>query len=355
MLQRTVPQQTGPDGASGLLEPTGQQVTLRDVARRAGVSVATVSLVVNDKAESRTGEATRQRVRQAINELGYRKNALASSLVRGQSTFIGFVADAIATTPFAGKIIRGAQEEAWKHGYVLLVADTNGIPDITDQAIDMMVDHRAHGVLYSTWYHRDLEPPEALADIDTVFVNCRARTPGSYSVVPDEEQGGRAAAQLLLDHGHRRIAFINATDDAPSTRGRLRGFQDAHRDAAVEVVPELLMKVFPEQEGGYTAAMALLALREPPTAVFCYNDRVAMGLYDCFRDNQVRIPDDIAVVGFDDQEVIAAHLRPALTTIALPHYDIGARAVRALLDSDRQQGAGGVELVPCPPIVRESV
>jgi LacI family transcriptional regulator len=330
-------------------------VTLRDVAQRAGVSVATVSLVVNDKAESRTGEATRQRVRQAINELGYRKNALASSLVRGQSTFIGFVADAIATTPFAGKIIRGAQEEAWKQGYVLLVADTNGIPDITNQAIEMMADHRAHGVLYSTWYHRDVEPPAALQGLNTVFVNCRARTPGSYSVVPDEEQGGAEATNTLIRRGHRRIAFINATDDAPSTRGRLRGYRAALRSAGIEYDPRLVLKVFPEQEGGYAAAASLLALPQPPSAVFCYNDRVAMGLYDCMRDHQVRIPEDIAVVGFDDQEVIAAHLRPALSTIALPHYDIGARSVRALLEGRPGEMVDSrVELVPCPPVIRES-
>lgn len=336
--------------------PTGQPVTLRDVARRAGVSAATVSLVVNDKAESRTGEATRQRVRQAINELGYRKNALASGLVRGQSTFIGFVADAIATTPFAGKIIRGAQEEAWKHGYVLLVADTNGIPEIIDQAINMMADHRTHGVLYSTWYHREVDPPPALAGLDTVFVNCRARTPGSYSVVPDEAQGGAEATNTLIRSGHRRIAFINATDDAPSTRGRLRGYQSALRAASIDFDPSLVLKVFPEQEGGYTAAAALLDLPDPPTAVFCYNDRVAMGLYDRLRDNQVRIPEDIAVVGFDDQEVIAAHLRPALTTIALPHYEIGARSVRALLEGRAHQSTDSrVDLVPCPPIIRESV
>ncbi|MDP9219413.1 MAG: LacI family DNA-binding transcriptional regulator [Actinomycetota bacterium] len=330
-------------------------MTLRDVARRAGVSVSTVSLVVNDKSGARIGEGTRQRVQQAVNELGYRTNALARSLVRGQSPFIGLVADAISTTPFAGKIIRGAQQEAWKQGYVLLVVDTDAVPEATDRAIQMMVDHRAHGILYSTWYHRDVEPPASLAGVPSVFVNCVAKTPDAFCVIPDEVQGGHSATDLLLAKGHRRVAFINSTESTPSTQGRLRGYKAALKAAGVAFDPRLVIKSFPEQEGGYEAASRLLALPKVPTAVFCYNDRVAMGLYDRLKEAGLTIPDDMAVVGFDDQEVIAAHLRPALTSIALPHYDIGALGVRTLLD---RTGAAsltpGVQRVSCPPVVRES-
>jgi len=349
MVAMTTPN-TPMDGTS-LPRPV---VTLRDVAQRAGVSMATVSLVVNEKTESRVSEATRQRVLQAVNELGYRTNALAKSLVRGSSSFIGIVSDAIATTPFAGKIIRGAQEEARRHGYVLLVADTDADPDATEEAIQMMIDHRASGVLFSTWYHREVDPPAALEGVPTVFVNCLSRAPGSCSVIPDEVRGGETATSLLIDRGHRRIAFINSTEDAPSTVGRLEGYRLALRAADIEIDDALLFTAFPEQEGGYDAAGELLELADRPTAVFCYNDRVAMGLYERVKEAGLRIPDDLAVIGFDDQEVIAAHLRPALSSVALPQYDIGVLGVRALLD--RLAGGGGetVQRVFCPPVLRES-
>ena len=330
--------------------------TLRDVARKAGVSVSTVSLIVNEKPEARIGEGTRQRVLQAVNELGYRTNALARSLVRGQSPFIGLIADAISTTPFAGKIVRGAQEEAWKNGYVLLVMDTDAVPEATDQAVQLMLDHGAHGVLYSTWYHREVDAPPVLDKLPTVFVNCLVKAADAFCVIPDERQGGRSATELLLGHGHTRIAFINSPEKAPSTVGRLRGYQDALRKAGVAFDPELVIKALPEQEGGYEAADQLLRMQPRPTAVFCYNDRVAMGLYDRVKEAGLSIPGDLAVVGFDDQEVIAPHLRPALTSIALPHYDLGALGVRTLLDRMGERLIEpGVQRVMCPPVVRESV
>jgi LacI family transcriptional regulator len=330
-------------------------VTLRDVARRAGVSMSTVSLVVNDKAHARVGEGTRQRVEEAVNELGYRTNALARSLVRGNSPFIGLVADAISTTPFAGKIIRGAQQEAWRHGFVLLVADTDSVPEAADTAIQMMVDHRAHGILYSTWYHREVESPPALDRIPTVFVNCLSSRTGAYSVIPDEVQGGSTATEALLAKGHRRIAFINAKERSPSTIGRLKGYKDALTKQGIPFDPALVVRAEPEQEGGYSAAGKLLAMKERPTSVFCYNDRVAMGLYDRLKEAGIRIPQDMAVVGFDDQEVIAAHLRPALSTVALPHYDIGSLGVRTLLDiMGPAVISPGAQRVYCPLVSRES-
>jgi LacI family transcriptional regulator len=334
--------------------PPGHRVTLRDVALRASVSVATVSLVVNDKRDSRIPEATRQRVQQAVNELGYRTNAIARSLASGHSPFIGLVADAISTTPFAGKIIRGAQEEAWNNGYVLLVADTDAVPEATDDAIQMMIDHGARGILYSTWYHRQVDPPKSLAAVPTVFVNCLVEAPGAVSVVPDEAQGGETATSLLIAKGHRRIAFINSTEFAPSTVGRLEGYRTALADAGIDFDPELVVNADPEQEGGYVAGDLLLRLADPPSAVFCYNDRVAMGFYDRVKEAGLSIPSDIAVVGFDDQEVIAAHLRPSLSTIALPHYDLGALGVRALLSRPADDTTSEVLRVFCPPVLRDS-
>lgn len=335
--------------------------TLRDVAEAAGVSVSTVSLVVNQKPNARIGEETRNRVLKAAEQLGYRPNALAKSLVRGGSKFIGLVAQGLATSPFAGSIIRGAQEEAWRHGYVLLVADTDELPEATNDAIEMMRDHQAVGILYSTWHHRSVDPPSGLDHLPTVFVNCFAEGDSRPAVVPDEEQGGRAATNLLLSSGHERIVFINSTEDAPSTVGRLAGFKAALSAAGRTFEDDMVELISPKHggdfaEAGYEAGRRLMERAEPPTAVFCYNDRTAMGFYDAMKDLGLEIPDDVAVVSFDNQEIIAAHVRPRLTTIALPHYELGVHGVRRLMETiTGSDSPSGVLKVECPPVIRMSV
>lgn len=331
---------------------SGHPVTMREVAEAAGVSVATVSHVVNDKKGARIGDAARERVRRAIEELGYRPNALAKNLVSGHSKFIGLVADAIATTPFAGQIIHGAQDEAWKRGYVLLVANTEGNREAEDEAIAMMLEHQVRGILYSTWYHRAAQIPPALLETDVVLVDCFSEDGQAPAVVPDEVQGGRTATQLLLDSGHRRIAIINTTTPSPAHEGRLRGYRDALDAAGLAFDPALVFDARPEQEGGYDVVGPILDAGA--TAVFCHNDRVAMGLYDGLRERGRSIPTDVAVVGFDNQEVIAAHLRPPLTTVALPHYELGAAGVRLLLGLEAIPEGGRLE-VACPPVLRASV
>jgi len=327
-------------------------ITMRDVAERAGVSVATVSLVINKKKNARIGSEARQRVLEAIAQLGYRPNALAQTLVSGSSRFIGLVADAIATTPFAGQIIHGAQDEAWKHGFVLLVANTEGNESAEAEAISMMLEHKVRGILYSTWFHRPAEVPDALREADFVLVNCFSPHSDARAVIPDEVQGGRAATDILVRHGHRRIAFINATIPAPAKDGRFAGYRQSLAEAGIPFDPDLVFDAYPDQEGGYAAVEQLLRLGV--TAVFCYNDRMAMGVYDGLRAHGLSIPEDMAVVGFDNQEVIAAHLRPPLSTVALPHYELGAAGVRLLLGVEEASPNSTLK-IECPPFERESV
>ncbi|SFR93138.1 LacI family transcriptional regulator [Microbacterium sp. cf046] len=330
----------------------GPAVTMRDVAKAAGVSVATVSHVVNDKPGARIGEDARRRVQEAVAQLGYRPNALAKTLSQGGSRFIGLVADAIATTPFAGQIIHGAQDEAWKHGYVLLVANTDGNTEAENDAIAMMLEHQVHGILYSTWYHREIVVPEILQQTETVLVDCYSTDTTFAAVVPDERQGGRTATEQLLATGHRRIAFINTTSPSPARTGRLAGYRDALESAGIDFDESLVISAEPQQEGGYASAEYVVA--SGASGVFCHNDRVAMGLYDGLRERGLRIPADIAVIGFDNQEVIAAHLRPPLTTVALPHYELGAAGVRVLLGLEPAPHDGPL-LIACPPVMRASI
>lgn len=327
-------------------------VTMREVAERAGVSVTTVSHVINQKPGVRIGDQARERVRQAVRDLGYRPNLMAKNLVEGTSHFIGLVSDSIASTPFAGQIVRGAQEEAWRHGSVLLVANTEGDAAAERDALAMMLEHKVRGIIYSTWNHRATDLPPVLGSAEHVLVNCSAPGTNARAVVPDEISGGRTATELLLQERHRRVAFINTTSSSPARDGRLEGYRQALAAADVVVDDMLVFDAQPDQEGGYEVARDVLA--SGATAVFCHNDRVAMGLYDAVRDAGLQVPRDLSVVGFDNQEVIAGHLRPPLSTVALPHYEMGAAGVRALLGEEDIAG-GGRLLVDCPAILRESI
>ncbi len=325
---------------------------MKQVAERAGVSISTVSHVVNKSPDARIGDDARGRVEAAVEELGYRPNPIAKNLVKGRSNLIGLVSDSIATTPFAGQIVHGAQDEAWKRGFVLLIANTEGNAEVEAQAIAMMRAYNVRGILYSTWNHRGTLLPEGLADVDRVLVNCFAEGEPAPAVVPDELGGGLEAARMLLKAGHRRLAFINTTSPSPAREGRLAGLHAALREAGAEETDLLVLDARPEQEGGYAAAPAVV--RWGATGVFCHNDRVAMGLYDALRERGLRIPEQVSIVGFDNQEVIAGHLRPPLSTVALPHYELGVRGIRALLGLETVPSTG-ILTVPCPPVLRESV
>lgn len=328
------------------------RVTMKQVALAAGVSVTTVSHVINDKPGARIGEAARRRVLDAVAELGYRPNALAKTLVQGTSPFIGLVADSIASTPFAGQIVHGAQEEAWRSGHILLVTNSEGNAEAEERAISMMLQYNVRGIIYSRWYHHGVNPPSALAETSSVLVNCFDMTGGLPCVVPDEVGGGRAAAEALVEAGHRRIAFINTTSDSPARTGRLEGYSRALERAGVPLDPELVWDAQPDQDGGYASAGRLIATGA--SAVCCHNDRVAMGLYDGLRERGLSVPQDVSVVGFDNQEVIAGHLHPPLSTVALPHYELGAAGVRMILGDDPIPPGGRSEIA-CPLATRESI
>jgi LacI family transcriptional regulator len=332
-------------------------VTMWDVARRARVSQSTVSFVINETPNVRVAPATRKRVQDAVRELGYRRNAMAHGLRRGTSAAIGFITDAIATTPFAGEVIRGAQDAAWDEQNLLLVVNTDSSADVEEQAVAMMLEHRVQGIVYSTWYHRPVTLPPGIDEVPTILVNCYTTDGDFPSVVSDEVQGGRLATQTLIDRGHRRIGFLNVpASTAPATTGRLSGYRAALEEGGLEVNDDLVAYAEPDQEGGYAAASRILALEDRPTALFCYNDRMAMGAYGAIADAGLSIPGDVAVIGFDNQEVIAAHLRPPLTTIALPHYEMGHRGLSRLLAAVRDSSTETTrEALPCPLVERSSV
>ncbi|MBT2515751.1 substrate-binding domain-containing protein, partial [Arthrobacter sp. ISL-30] len=213
---------------------------------------------------------------------------------------------------------------------------------------------------YATMYHREVLVPANLGNVPAVLVDAESRTGSVTSVVPDEEGGARAAIRSLLDAGHTRIGFLNNTDDVPATRDRLRGFRETLSEAGLDGDAAPVESEVSEVQGGYEAARRILTRQDPPTGLFCYNDRMAMGAYRAAAELGLEIPRDLSVVGFDDQELIAANLNPGLTTVALPHYEMGAWATESLIDAiegktDLGLLAAHSTILDCPLVRRDSI
>ena len=342
-----------------------EHVGIRDVAAAAGVSVTTVSHVLNETPHTRTSEVTKARVRAAAAELGYQPNRLARGLRTRASGMVGLLTEEIATTPHAGRIILGAQEEASRRNLTLAIINSrlHAGADVQSAEVQAFIDRQADGIIYATVYHDEVVPPDELLSVPAVLVGARDRLGEIPSVMPDERAGAASVVDLLVRTGHRRIAFAASSVDVPATRGRLQGYRDGMAAAGLD--PDaFVVEAVSEAIGGYEATMGLLDHgADPltrPTAVFCYNDRMAMGAYRAAAELGLVVPSDVSIVGFDDQDPIAASLFPALTTVALPHYEMGAWAVRtvsALIDGQEQFGLLGAHptMLDCPIVERDSV
>jgi LacI family transcriptional regulator len=336
-----------------------KQPSMYDVAQRAGVSQTTVSFVVNDVPNITIPEQTRERIWEAIKELGWRPNAMARGLSQRRSHTIGFISDEIATSSHAGKTIQGAQDAAWAADKMLLVINTSGDRRLEERGIEMMLERQVEGLIYATLFHHAIVPPSINSDIPLVLVDCFDAARSLPSIVPDEVQGGRTATEALIQRGHRRIGLVNNSDPIPARDGRLAGYKAALAAAGIPFDPTLIGSAPSPSTAasGYRCAMELLAHPEPPTALFCFNDQMAMGAYDAAKQRGLRIPQDIAIIGFDNLEVVAEHLYPPLTTIELPHYAMGEWAIKYLLGqiSDTDASAAVQKLAPCRYIERMSL
>ncbi|WP_113718175.1 LacI family DNA-binding transcriptional regulator [Arthrobacter dokdonensis] len=335
------------------------RVGIRQVAKAAGVSVTTVSHALNDVGGARVSEETRQRVQAVAREMNYAPNRLASGLRNQRSGTIGFISDEISTTPFAGRMILGAQEAAKKKGLLLLLLNTAGDVEVEEAEIRALLQHQVDGIVYATMYHRQVDVPELLSGIPTVLADASAPGARVSSVVPDEERGARSAVSELLAAGHRRIGFVTNEDNIPATRQRLAGYKAALRDYGVAYEPSLVVAHRSTAAGGFNAAAHLLSLDDSPTALFCFNDQMAMGAYQAAAVAGLSIPADLSVIGFDNLEIIAGNLLPALTTMQLPHYEMGVWAIEQL-EQEIARPAGPDDsvkqvLLDCPLVRRDSV
>lgn len=334
------------------------RVTLADVAAASGVSITTASLVLTGRArELRISAEAERRVRSTAQELGYRRSTVSAGPRAGRSQTIGFVSDTVASSGWAGDMVKGAVDAAYRHGFMLFVGESGGDPVVERALADAMRDRRADGVVFASMYTRTVTVPDGLYDGPAVLLNATPATRTTApSVLPDEVQAGRSAARVLVEAGHdREIHLIGAgpgTCDIPphgiAAAERLLGLREVLTAAGVEIAGSQWCPKW-TREHGYQATAELLR-KHRPKALVCLNDHLAAGAYQALDDAGLSVPDDVSVIGFEDHPV-ASWLRPRLTTIALPHYELGVRAVKVLVEQvvrGRAARASTTHRVPMP-------
>lgn len=323
--------------------------TIRDVARRAGVSISTVSRVLNDTAP--VSEEKRTLVFEAAAELGYAPNPAALSLLSKQTGGIGVLLPFVSGE-FFSELLHSLDTTAQEHGYFLLISTSHRHRDEFRTAMRVLAK-RIDGLVVMA---PELQPEDAqalaAATEPVVFVNTHADALPFDAVNFDNQGGAYALASHLLDLGHRRIAAIRGPHDARDAEQRIHGMREAIRDAGL---PASALHVVPgeyTQEAGYQAAKELLAQDVTFTALACANDYCAFGAIRALHEAGLRVPEDRSVVGFDELPS-TRFSQPPLTTARVPVSDIGRRAINLLLDrlsdddsiSERQRIVLPVELV----------
>ncbi|MGW1339590.1 LacI family DNA-binding transcriptional regulator [Kribbella sp. NPDC002412] len=305
--------------------------TLREVAERAGVSVRTVSNVVNDFPQ--VAPETRARVQRALDELGYQPNAVARTLRRGRSGLIALVLPEL-DVPYFAELTRAVIEQAASAGYTVVVDQTDGDP-VRERELVMRGNRAAmfDGLIFNPLALGDADLRDRPSSTPVVLLGERVVQGGLDHIMIDNVGAAELATRHLIDLGRQRIAAIGDQSDESRKTGQLRtqGYRSALHAADMEVVSELIRPTeFFHRSDGAAAMAELLALPDPPDAVFCYNDLLALGALRTILSRGLRVPGDIALVGFDDIED-GRYSTPSLTTIRPDKTQIAKHAVQLLL------------------------
>ena len=330
--------------------------TMIDVAAVAGVSQTTVSLVLNNAEGVRLLDDTRQRVLDAARTLGYRlvKRGSPTRAIQNAAA-IGFVVNEMSTDPWAAIAMDGARDAAWEHGLTISAAVTRGDAEMEQAVLAQMAAQPLLGLIYGTIHTQRIKPPRLLSQIPTVLLNCYAADRSLPSIIPSEIAGGHAATRRLLRAGHRRIGLIMGEALMDASRDRLKGYRQALAAADIPFDAELVLPGNWEISAGYEQTLALMRLSRPPTAIFCANDLMAAGSIEALRELGLRVPADIAVMGYDNRG-LAQFTHPPLTTVLLPHFEMGAQAATYLIDHAGKSSNRAPQIkIECPLVERRSV
>ncbi len=306
-------------------------VTLHKLARAAGVSVATASRALNEGSHP-VNEATKQRILTLAEQMGYKPNLIARGLRTDRTLTIGIIVDSIVS-PFTPIIIRGIQDHLQERHYFSFIINTDRDPAYESRAIDDLVGRSIDGVIHVELRLRGANPALDLVSKPYVFVHRLFSRADRNSVSVDDNYGAHLAMDHLARLGHTRIAYIGGPSGWDASANRLAGYGEALASRGIEYDPRLVSEGNWELQSGFRAARSFLDIpeRERPTAIFAANDLMALGAIYAIQSAGLRVPEEIAVVGYDDRE-IASLSRPTITTVTLPCYEMGMASARLLLD-----------------------
>ncbi|HEY0547353.1 MAG TPA: LacI family DNA-binding transcriptional regulator [Pyrinomonadaceae bacterium] len=314
---------------------------IKDVAREAGVSTATVSHVINNTRF--VSEETRQKVMRAIERCHYYPNAHARYLASGRSRTLGLLISDIVN-PFFPELVKSMETAAFEHGYEVVLSNTNYDAARTSDYVRRMIERKVAGVALMT---SELDPAllDELArrEVSVVFLDLGSAGPHMSNINIDYGVGIDEAVRHLVSLGHQRINFINGPAQLRSASRRLEAFYESHARHLADAPPSKVYESDFRLEGGRRAARAMLDARELPTAVMVANDMMALGAMQEFHSAGLSIPQDVSIIGFDDIAFVSL-AEPALTTVCLPREEVGRRAVEALMQMIEHPDRAGVEI-----------
>ncbi|HVC03913.1 MAG TPA: LacI family DNA-binding transcriptional regulator [Candidatus Acidoferrales bacterium] len=329
------------------------QVTLKELAMRANVHPSTISRVANNDPSLRIATATRQRIEGLLRETGYQPNGIARGLKMRQTKVVAVVIPDI-TNPFFAALFRGVEDAASPRGFNVLLCNTDGLPDRQRSHLQSLQARRVDGVIVASSFLKDPSVRELRRQKGPYVLVNRFSDEGEDPFVgSDDLLGGQLATSHLIDLGHTRIGHLAGKPTVSTGVLRRRGFLAAHAQAGLSADPRLIIEAGYTEESGALAARRLLATPDPPTAVFAVTDMVAIGLAGVAMHLGFRIPEDLAIVGYNDIP-LASRLSPGLTTMHVPIHEFGSVAVRLLLEQLESDSVGRRVRFTPDLIVRES-
>jgi LacI family transcriptional regulator len=323
-----------------------ERIRIYDVARVAGVSVATASKALNDT--GRMTEETRRRVKQTATALGFRPNAMARALTQQRSFTVGLLTNDTYGR-FTLPVMAGINEALVDQGVSVFLCGIEDDAALGKVHVDAMLDKQVDGII-ATGKRIDRRLPVDLSRIPVPVVYAFTQGPDdAVTLVSDDEQGGRVATKHLLALGRRRLVHVTGPETFASVTARSRAFRaSAGADAAV------LHGAWSEA-WGHEAVARLWSSGTPPDGIFCGNDQIARGVVDALRERQVEVPGDVSVIGFDNWEIVSAATRPPLTTVDMNLRELGREAGRLILElAEGKPVEPGIRTLPCKLVVRQS-
>ena len=331
--------------------------TIKDVANQANVSIATVSLVINNS--GRISPQTRKRVLRVVKKLNYQPSRSARGLVSKKTGNIGFILTEehfLRSEPFYSKIFLGVEFEARIHDYYILLATVSSSFSNGDSLPRFITERNFDGIIIAGKVSRDLIYSILKYDMPLVFVDYSLINGDYPTILTDNIKGGVLATNYLIENGHKNIAFIGGEISHPSIMERLQGYKLALESAKLKSNDQVVITNddYLSRQNGCSAAEILLNRRKDITAIFAANDTTAIGVMQCLNNKGIKVPDDISVIGFDDVQADLL-LDPPLTTIRVRKIDMGTEAIQLLLGIINKENIKAKKiLVPVELIVRES-